>query len=166
MAAGRVVSSTGGAGFGQNGYLGDWAQTCSKDNTSGGCLSLIVTRGPGRLALPWAQWVGRIREHASTCGTTGKSSVVPSTGLCGHPTICQAHMGVQLFSCPAHSHKWSPRCQCPAPSVLLARACLFHLPGMPFLSLPTTRVNYDSSFGSQLKCHFQGSLPYLPRPDA
>lgn len=99
------ISSTWGAGFGQNGYLGDWAQTCSKDKAPGGSPSLIVMREPGRLALPWARWAGRIREHASMCGTSGKSNVIPSTGMCGHPTICQAHMGVQPFSCLAQS--WS-----------------------------------------------------------
>lgn len=50
-------------------------------------------------------------------------------------------------------------CQGPTPSALSVWEHLILLPGMPFPSLPATRVNYDSSFGSLLKCHFQGRLP-------
>lgn len=53
---------------------------------------------------------------------------------------------------------WACRTRVPSP---LASACahLFLLAGTPFPSIPTSRVKYDSSFGSQLKCHFRGSLP-------
>lgn len=48
----------------------------------------------------------------------------------------------------------SSRSQRPTPTVLLAYAHLVLFPRTPFPSLPTTKVNCDSSVESQLKCHF------------
>lgn len=79
------VFSSWAAELGQSSYLGTWAQTCTK----GKALSYShegSSVATGCLALSWAQWAERIREHTLPPGFhvwhTCKTLIVPSTGRC------------------------------------------------------------------------------------
>lgn len=154
------VFSSWAAELEQSSYLGTWAQTCTKGKT----LSQLQSRG-----FLCGHWV-----PSTVLGTVGRGDT--------RARLASRLPHLQDPHCPFHRQMLTPYCSsgpCGCSALLWSSRSLWSWTVVPaphtvcpfslctafplfwnaFPSLPTTRPNCDSSCGSQLKCHSQGSLP-------